>query len=76
MSTSDYGNMIRSQIDETDQEASEAKLVFAYGATLTKDGDQWCCLLGTNLQEGVAFFDRAPKWAVNKMLIYIQKGAY
>ena len=30
------------------------------GATLSKDGNKWCWLLGENLQEGVAGFGDTP----------------
>ena len=31
---------------------------------LFKDGDQWCCLLGENIQEGVAGFGDTPHKAI------------
>ena len=34
-----------------------------YGPKLSKDGDQWCALLGENLQEGVAGFGDTPQEA-------------
>jgi len=31
---------------------------------LTKDGNQWCCLLGENTQEGIAGFGDTPYLAI------------
>lgn len=31
---------------------------------LSLDGNQWCCLVGENLQEGVAFFADTPYEAI------------
>jgi hypothetical protein len=31
---------------------------------ITKDGDQWCCLYGENLQEGIAGFGDTPHAAI------------
>jgi hypothetical protein len=35
-------------------------LVVALGLTPFKDGDQWCYLLGENLQEGISGFGHTP----------------
>jgi hypothetical protein len=32
--------------------------------TLTKDGNQWCCLLGADLQVGIAGFGDTPYLAI------------
>lgn len=44
----------------------EAELVFvkAYGLVPFKDGNQWCVLLGSNLQEGIAGFGNTPQQAI------------
>lgn len=34
-----------------------------YPVTLSKDGDMWCCLLGHDLQEGLAGFGTTPEEA-------------
>lgn len=34
------------------------------GAKLYKDGNQWCCLYGENLQVGIAGFGETPHKAV------------
>lgn len=34
------------------------------GAKLFRDGDQWCCLYGENLQEGICGFGETPIKAV------------
>ena len=31
---------------------------------ITKDGDQWCVLYGSNLQEGIAGFGDTPRKAI------------
>ena len=31
---------------------------------ITKDGNQWCCLYGENLQEGIAGFGDTPHSAI------------
>jgi hypothetical protein len=38
----------------------ELSLVTTLGLTPYKDGDRWCYLLGTNLQEGVSGFGETP----------------
>jgi len=35
-----------------------------YGLVPYKDGDQWCVLLGENLQEGIAGFAETPAGAI------------
>lgn len=35
--------------------------------TIEKDGNKWCALLGTDLQEGVAGFGDTPKEALLKL---------
>lgn len=71
---SDYGTMLQNQIEETLLESTNADLVFSYGAKLSKDGDQWCCLLGKNIQEGHATFGSSPREAVEQMRHYIYVG--
>ena len=35
-----------------------------YGLVPFKDGDQWCVLLGDNLQSGIAGFGKTPEKAI------------
>jgi hypothetical protein len=35
--------------------------MYYYDFTLALDGDQWCALMGENLQEGIAGFGYSPK---------------
>lgn len=35
-----------------------------YRPRLSRDGDQWCALLGDNLQEGLAAFGTSPEGAM------------
>lgn len=30
------------------------------GAKIYKDGNEWCCLLGSNIQEGITGFGKSP----------------
>ncbi len=36
---------------------------------MSKDGNQWCCLAGDNLQEGVAGFGYTPQSAVSDFMV-------
>lgn len=40
------------------------KIVTAFKPKITLDGNQWCCLYGKNLQEGIAGFGENPMNAV------------
>lgn len=54
-------------------EAAELHLVAILKPTLSKDGNQWCYLLGENLQEGIAGFGDTPyKAAVDFSRAYKQ----
>jgi hypothetical protein len=41
-------------------------IINATGAKLSRDGNQWCWLLGENLQEGIAGFGDTPYDAMLK----------
>jgi hypothetical protein len=41
-------------------QTAEMNLVIIFGAKLTVDGDQYCWLVGDNLQDGVAGFGKSP----------------
>lgn len=71
---SDYGTILQNQIEERLSDKADAELVKAFGATLSRDGDQWCCLLGDNLQEGHATFDKTPIGSIRKMVAIIYGG--
>ena len=43
---------------------AEFALFKSVGAKLYKDGNQWCCLYGDNLQEGICGFGDTPHKAV------------
>ena len=49
----------------------EAAVIFdrtkQYDIKLYVDGDQWCALLGENLQEGQAGFGKTPADALNEL---------
>lgn len=42
----------------------DLSLVESLKPSITKDGDQWCCLYGDNLQEGIAGFGDTPYQAI------------
>lgn len=42
---------------------------FSCEAELTKDGNKWCCLIGENLQDGVAGFGDTVAQAINDCAI-------
>ena len=50
-----------------DCEAADVRYVMSYGAKVTQDGDEWCCLIGNNLQEGVSTFAPTAHKAVELM---------
>ena len=55
----------------------ECVLVSSLGAKLSKDGNQWCWLLGDNLQDGVAGFGDTPYEAMiafNKAFTFANTG--
>lgn len=43
----------------------EAALMKTLGCKLSKDGEQWCCLYGKDLQEGIAGFGKTPAEAIS-----------
>jgi hypothetical protein len=40
---------------------------------LFKDGDSWCCLLGENIQEGIAGFGNSPYNAILEFNIEMER---
>lgn len=54
----------------------ELLLVKTYQLKPFKDGDEWCVLLGENLQEGIAGFGKSPYLAIidfNKAFHQLEK---
>ena len=45
-------------------EQEEYNLFALLKPKLVKDGDSWCCLYGSNLQEGIAGFGESPYKAI------------
>jgi hypothetical protein len=45
-------------------EAEELNLFKTLNPKLSKDGNQWCVLLGDNLQEGICGFGDSPRKAI------------
>lgn len=58
---SHYAEMAMRTAQEAAYEQMRPSVV--YKPKITKDGDQWCALLGDNLQEGVAGFGDTPNKA-------------
>jgi len=42
---------------------------------LSLDGDQWCALVGDNLQEGIAGFDSSPNLAIKNLAVEAESTA-
>lgn len=38
---------------------------------VTKDGDEWCSLIGDNLQVGIAAFEKTPSESLRQLFIYL-----
>lgn len=57
-----------------DLDASDVRLVMSFGGTVKKDGDKWCCLIGSNLQEGTATFGSSAMNAVRDMVKLLMRG--
>jgi hypothetical protein len=65
---SDNQDRIQSELS-TAIEAEEMNLFVLLKPSLQKDGNQWCVLYGSNLQEGIAGFGASPMkaiWDFNK----------
>jgi hypothetical protein len=45
------------------------------GVRCEKDGDQWCCLCGPNLQEGIAGFGDTPDLAFAAFLAELGRAS-
>jgi len=51
---------------------NEMALFSTLNPVLSKDGNQWCCLLGENLQTGICGFGNTPYLAI----LYFNKSFY
>ena len=78
---SDYGTMLLNAKEENDRDASElnhdaAMVNFcnSFGCRLSKDGSEWCLLLGDNLTEGHAFFAKNPRETYARMMNFLKTG--
>lgn len=69
---SQYGYALLNTIEEIDRDSADVRFVFSFPVSLKKDGDQWCCLLGENLQEGHGVFHKVPWFAVSQMNDYLR----
>lgn len=64
---SDNSFYLQAQHNETMvalQTASDFSIMKAVGAKVTQDGNQYCCLYGENLHDGIAGFGDTPYKAV------------
>jgi len=57
------------------QIAEELALFSTLKPSIQKDGNQWCVLLGDNLQEGVASFGKSPLEAIRNFNAEMNKEA-
>lgn len=53
----------------------ELAVFAALKPSIQKDGDQWCVLLGSNLQEGVTAFGKSPLEAIRNFNAEMYKEA-
>lgn len=42
--------------------------------TLSKDGDSWCCLYGSDLQAGIAGFGKTPAQAIENFVVQMNRN--
>lgn len=59
---------------QRDLDAADVRFVMSFGAKLSRDGNQFCVLIGESLQEGFATFDSSPLGAIHKMQFFLIKG--
>jgi len=55
------------------QIAEELAVFSALKPSIQKDGDQWCVLLGDNLQEGISAFGKSPLEAIRNFNVEMFK---
>lgn len=55
-----YADLADRRAQENEYETQVLRFAKEIGATISKDGDQWCALYGANLQEGIAGFGATP----------------
>ncbi len=55
-----HGQVQNILADEAYRASFLSKPSVMLGAKIFKDGDKWCCLYGTNIQEGVCGFGDTP----------------
>ena len=63
----DYGTAL------VNQEAAEALCFRNLDGKLYRDGNEWCALIGDNIQEGVCAFSKTPFQAVLDCMIEMRK---
>jgi len=80
---SDYGTFLFNRTEENNRDASEftydaemKKFVDSFGCKLTKEGNEWCCLFGENLQSGHGEFGKSPRSAVAGMASFLMNENY
>jgi hypothetical protein len=59
MSDQGYYWYIKGTEAEVDRESADVRFVMAFNPKYYMDGDQWCVLIGPNIQEGIAGFGKA-----------------
>jgi hypothetical protein len=59
-----FGNVQQLISIETETALNKGSWFVILGARMFRDGNQWCALLGENIQEGVAGFGKSPLKAI------------
>ena len=59
-----HGNIQDILSCELDAAVNRSRWAVVYGLAPFKDGNQWCVLLGENLQEGISGFGATPHAAI------------
>jgi hypothetical protein len=62
--TSHYDQILFQERLRAAETESDYKLFAMFHPQLSVDGDQWCCLYGSDLQSGIAGFGKSPVDAI------------
>jgi len=60
MTLNHYADMADRRAQSSEYELLVTGFIKTLGVVPYKDGNQWCCLYGENLQEGIAGFGSTP----------------
>lgn len=73
MNDQEYWNLKYTEA-EVDREAADVRFVQAFNPVLSKDGNQFCLLIGKDIQEGIAGFGTTLAEAYQKLNQAIRWG--